>query len=208
MRAFTFSASAVALPLCAALAQAAVIQSTFDTDLEGWVISNTLGAQWQAAGGNPGGYAHIDNTEQQIAFMFAPPAFLGDLSAYNGQPFSFDAIQIEGGGSPWDNFENFGRLRITGVGGTVSADLVPGTTGPGASWTTYSIPFTAASFGVNDLTWSTLLTGVTEISLSVEGLFGNEVNGVDNVRLVPGPGAIVPGAMIAAGIAIRRRRDR
>lgn len=208
MRTLTCTAGAVALPLCAAIAHAAVIQSTFDADLEGWAISNTFGAQWQVAGGNPGGYAHIDNTEQEIAYMFAPAAFLGDLSAYNGQTFSFDAIQIEGGGSPWDNFENFGRLRITGVGGTVSADLVPGTTGPAASWTTYSIPFTAASFGVSDLEWATLLTAVTEISLSVEGLFGNEVNGVDNIRLLPVPGAIIPGALAAAGIAIRRRRAR
>lgn len=200
-------ASVLVVSMLASATQAAVLKSTFDADLEGWQITNTFGAQWQNAGGNPGGFAYIDNTEQQIAYMFAPAAFLGDLSAYNGHSFSFDAIQIQGGGSPWDNFENFGRLRLTGMSGTVTADLVPGTTGPGRVWTTYSVPFTGAAFGVSEGEWATLLSSVSEISLNVEGLFGPEINGVDNITLVPGTATIAPFAIMAVA-SLRRRGSR
>ena len=37
-------------------------------------------------------------------------------------------------------------------------------------------------------TWSSILASVTEVRLSVEALFGNEVQGVDNFTMAAPPG--------------------
>lgn len=182
-----------------------ILQSGFDAGLEGWLITNTIGAQWQSSGGNPGGYAHIDNTEQDIAYMSAPALFLGDLSAYDGGVLSFDAVQLGSGGGPWDNYANFGRIEISGNGIFANRDLVSGTTGPAPSWTTYSAGFTAADWGVSDADWQSLLSNVTSISLNVEGLFGGEINGVDNFTITPSPGSL---GLLSAGLLCGARRRR
>lgn len=191
--------------LACSAAHGGILHTGFDAGLEGWVITNTIGAQWQGAGGNPGGYAHIDNTEQLIAYMFAPILFLGDLSRFDGGVLSFDAIQLGSGGGPWDNFENFGRVIISSGATSASRDLVPGIVGPATNWTTYSASLTATEWGMNDAQWLALLSDVTSISLCVEGLFGPEINGVDNFTILPAPGA---SALMAAALALSARRRR
>ena len=61
--------------------------------------------------------------------------------------------------------------------------------------------------------WATILGNVTEVRLSVEAMFGAEVQGIDNFTMTPIPEPKTY-LMLAAGLglvcagATRRRRDR
>jgi hypothetical protein len=93
---------------------------------------------------------------------------------------------------------------ISGGGITASVDLLPnGATPPESTWATYAVPFTAATFAVTPQEWSTLLANVTELRLSVEALFGNEVEGIDNFQITPEPAL---GLLLALGLAAARLR--
>jgi hypothetical protein len=167
------------------------LRSRFDADVEGWTHTGATSMTFGAAGGNPGGYLHIDNSEGPLTFIFAPATFEGDLSALNGGTLAFDGNMLDTGGLDYNNpFEDYGNVRITGGGTSARADLVPGNhTGNGVGnppknqWTTFSIGLSAASFGVSPATWSQILADVTEVRLSVEALFGAEVQGVDNFTM-------------------------
>ncbi|QOI97355.1 MAG: VCBS repeat-containing protein [Flammeovirgaceae bacterium] len=80
--------------LCAkAIAQ---ITSTFDIDAEGWTCSdNSLGSpltvNYNASGGNPGGYISAGTTSSQPFFWTSPAAFGGNVAYFcYGQELSFD----------------------------------------------------------------------------------------------------------------------
>ncbi|HWP67170.1 MAG TPA: hypothetical protein VNO26_14830 [Candidatus Limnocylindria bacterium] len=163
---------------------AAAIETTFDAGLEGWTTDNTGAFTHQAAGGNPGGFLQLDNDEGGIAHLFAPAAFTGDLSSLDGAVFAFDGQLVSGGGSLYQAADDYGVVRVTGGGFSASVDLLPGgATAPLGSWQTYAVTFDAATFGVTQQTWETILGDVTELRLTVEALFGAEVQGIDNVCL-------------------------
>ena len=85
---------------------------------------------------------------------------------------------------------DYGVITIQGGGTSAFLDLAPGgATASTSDWTTFSAPLTAAAWGKTDLQWAQILGSVTNITLSVEALFGNEVQGIDNIRLVTGAGA-------------------
>jgi hypothetical protein len=156
-------------------------RSSFGADLEGWTTDNTGALTWEAMGGNLGGFLQLDNDESGIAHLFAPSQFLDGLEFSDGQTLYFDGRLIAGGGSFYQAGDDYGLVRITGGGLSASADLVPsGAVPPEGSWARYITPFTAASFGVTQQEWTTILTDATEIRLTVEGLFGPEIQGMDN----------------------------
>lgn len=160
---------------------AAAIQSTFDTDLEGWTTDNTGAFTHQASGGNPAGFLQLDNDEAGLAHVVAPAAFHGNLLALDGTTLAFDGQLVTGGGSFYQSGDDYGVVRISGGGTSAQLDLLPsGTTAPLGTWATFSVPFTAASFGVTPQTWNTILGDVTEVRLTIEALFGSEVEGIDN----------------------------
>src|SRR5258707_10918204 len=74
---------------------AAPIVSTFDTNLDGWTSQGTGTVVFDPVG-NPGGSAEY---ERFISFpdlyAVAPAKFTGNLSAYDGQTFSFDAETVK-----------------------------------------------------------------------------------------------------------------
>ena len=74
-----------------------VIESTFDSDLEGW--SKAPGSDagstlvWVSEGGNPGGFLRLNEAAQGATDRIsAPPAFLGDRSEFVGGHFSMDRM--------------------------------------------------------------------------------------------------------------------
>jgi hypothetical protein len=166
----------------AAASGATAIQSGFDAGLEGWTTDNTGALTHQPAGGNPDGFLQLDNDEAGIAHVFSPAAFEGDLSALDGTTLAFDGRLVAAGGGFYQGADDYGLVRITGGGFSASVDLAPsGQAPPSACWQTFSVPLTAAAFGVSQGTWDAILANVTEIRITIEALFGAEIEGVDNV---------------------------
>ncbi|MEX2033734.1 MAG: hypothetical protein WEA28_00910 [Xanthobacteraceae bacterium] len=200
-------------------ADASTIISDFeDGTVQGWTISEAAVFQQQQPGGNPNGFLYIDNTEIGIATLFAPAAFLGNLSAFNGGVFSFDGKLLGAGGGFWNSAgQDYGWVTITGTNAdSATLDLLPGgAIPPSDAWQTYSIALAAAAWGKSDAAWAAILADVAQVKIVVEGLFGPEIQGIDNISLVssvtsevPLPPALL---LFASGIAVilgaaRRRR--
>lgn len=201
--------ASVLVPLSPA---AAAPVSVFDTNTEGWLAAGAAVFEWRNDDGNGPGYLYIDNAEAQGAILTAPVAFRGDLGTYNGGQISFDGKLLGTGGSFYQATVDYGVITIQGGGTSAFLDLAPGGATAGTSdWTTFSAPLTAAAWGKTDLQWAQILGSVTNITLSVEALFGNEVQGIDNIRLapVPGPATVwLLGTALAGVIAYRARRRR
>ncbi|MEP7366333.1 MAG: PEP-CTERM sorting domain-containing protein [Acidobacteriota bacterium] len=197
-------------------ANAVTITSPFTAGLEEWTAIDTIGGTPThiAAGGNPGGYLYIDNAEVAWAYVIAPAAFLGNLSAFDGGTLSFDGNQLTGDGA-YVHANDYGHVIISGPGGSATRDLAAAPV-PLGQWISYSAPLDAASWGVSALTWSAILADVTDIRVSLEGTFGAETNGFDNFTLASAPAAGIPepssAYLIVSGLLgaafLRRRRGR
>ncbi len=176
----------ITLALSAARAQVPTVVSDFEPgSTQGWTHAGASAFFAAATGGNPNGYLHIDNSEGPITYIFAPVAYRGDLRSYRGGSFAFDGRMIGTGGSPWSSSLNYGHVWISNGGQQMVADLVAGLP-PTASFQTFSMPLQPASWGVSAAVFDAILANVTEIRISVEALFGNEVQAIDNVILAPG----------------------
>jgi hypothetical protein len=189
-----------------AAAWGATISSDFSAGTDGWTQAGATVFQQQASGGNPGGFLYIDNSEGAVTYLVAPAKFLGDLRGFDGGVLSFDGIQLGNGGSPWQSFEDYGHITFSGPGGSATLDLLPAPGQPGTTWTTYQATFSAANFGVSQSQWSAILANVTSVQLSVESLFGAEIEGIDNIALVPEPS--VGGLLGISSIALLTRKRR
>jgi hypothetical protein len=174
-----------------ALSAQQTLQSTFMTDTEGWTHVGAAAFSQNPAGGNPGGYLHIDNSEGPVTFIFAPAALLGDLRAFDGGTIAFDGNMLGIGGAPWTSAgQDYGHLRISSPAGVRTVDLVPAPGQPlNGVWTTYSVPLDVATWGGTQDTWTSILANVTEMRLSVEAMFGAEIQGIDNFKLTTRPEA-------------------
>jgi len=182
----TVIASALGLGASSAAAQGVV--STFDTDLDGWVILGDNGAVWQGAGGNPGGYMDVnDLVTGQLNLAAAPPKFLGDWSAFSAtDTLSFDVHFIRLSGTTLTNDWIF---RITGPGGAARG-IVPGVAPPESVWSTYAVPMDSTDWVMESGSWSGLVGNVTSLNLLAEYVNGDEEVRIDNVRLTGTPVAV------------------
>jgi len=207
----TLSAIAALAALALNPGFAQTVRSDFNASAEGWTHTGAAAFQQQAAGGNPGGFLYIDPAELDVTFIYAPAKFLGNLLAFNGGSVSFDGNMLGIGGSPYSapGFD-YGHLRLSSGIASATLDLLPSPGQPGQNqWTTYSAPLTAGAWGKSEAEWLALLGNVTEVRLSVEAMFGAEVQGIDNftVTAVPEPATY---GMLALGLAVvgwaRQRR--
>jgi len=205
----------LAIAACTALASnpafSQTVRSDFSVSNEGWTQTGATAFQQQAAGGSPGGFLYIDPAEFDITYIYAPAKFRGNLLAYNGGSVSFDGNMLGVGGSPYSapGFD-YGHLRLTSGAASATLDLLPNPGQPGRNqWTTYSAPLTAAAWGKSEADWLALLGNLTEVRLSVEAMFGAEVQGIDNFTLtaVPEPSSqvLLLSGLLGLGWAVRRR---
>jgi hypothetical protein len=218
--------AAAAIALAVAIGSHANAQvATFDSGLEGWTTSDSLGSTTHSAsGGNTGGYLRHDNSELEFSILLAPASFVGNLSSFIGGTLSFDGIQIEGGGQFFDGpnripdgnvYDDYGTIVISGPGGTAKVDLLPnGATPQLGQWQTYGIALTGAAWGMSDADFASMMANVQSLTINLEGLYGPEINGVDNIALragvapVPEPQtyALMLAGLAAVAFAARRRR--
>jgi|LGVC01.1.fsa_nt_gb hypothetical protein len=164
----------------------AAIVSTFDADLEGWTWDSIFATvQHRSSGGNPGGYFRMEDIAPSAPFTaIAPNKFLGNQSGLNNGTLSMD-LRLLIVPDEFD-FESFGTVKFTGSGGLMAQhDLVSGR--PATSWITYEAPLTAATWGVSEADWATLLSEVTQIDISLAAGAGLSASGFDNFSVAPVP---------------------
>ena len=198
---------------------ALTISSTFDTNDEGWIgIPGEGSASYSATGGNPGG--HISVTDIGSGGLLgsgavAPGKFLGDLSAFDGGTLSVDLASIAGAGGP--TWSVFGLVWIQGGGTEAFHDLIVNAPPIGGSWVSLSTTLDAASWGVSDAVWASILANVTEIQLGTDAFNGADTIGVDNFSIataaaggtgpsVPEPPTIGMLSLGLVGLAFVRRK--
>jgi len=186
----------------AGAASAAPITAAFDSDAEGFT-GNGHTVVWTATGGNPDGYIRVTDTQGGIGSIDAGASLIKPLMV--GGQISFDAILFSASG---DDFDGFGEITLSGGGFTATADAAVGIPSIG-SWTTYATDLTAATWGLADADFATMLANLDGISLVTETTVGvNEVLGIDNFTVdsaVPVPAAALLFAPFAAAAARRRR---
>lgn len=187
-------------------ASAATQTATFDSDAEGFTTSG-FGLTWTAMGGNPGGYLRLNDDTGGVGTLLVGPDLVTPLMV--GGQISVDATFFSGSGS---NFTGFGELTLSGGGFQRTVDIISGLP-PVGSWQTYSVDLTAATWGLNDADFSSMLANIDAISLVVETTVGvNEVLGIDNFSIDAASPVPVPAAALLfaplAGAAFRRRRQR
>jgi hypothetical protein len=190
-------------------ASAAQIISTFDTDQDGWTSSSGGSMTFATTGGNPGGFLRqvdLDNTDM---FVSAPAKFLGNQSAFAGGSVSFDGIELDPGPG---NYQPYGTVTLRSGATSIQADLVP-LGNPTATWSTFSIPLDATTFGTAPNTFASVLGNLTAIEVLTESKVGIvETVGLDNFRLsspVPEPAsAATVVTMLMLGCARSRGRGK
>ena len=143
--------------LSSEMLSASPIISTFDIDLDGWT-TNPQGTLAFDAGGflletdaSSGGNMHVS----------APGKFLGDLT--DADSFSVDIKSLA---TPLTIQAAFGTLMFSNstAGSFISLDLGD----PSTVWTNYATPLNSAAFGVDALTYSSVMSNVTSITLILE----------------------------------------
>ncbi len=191
------------------LLSANLVISTFDTDMDGWTSDSPGEVTWEAAGGNPGGFLLFDDGGESGCDLIAPDKFLGDWSSLDGTgtiEYDHKVVSVGGGGHfiPYYVYLHSPNSHAIWTGDTP--------TGP-TDWVHVVVPIEESQWVVDRGTWDELLSNVTKLFIKIE-LFDNdganydEFAGVDNVALVPAPGAVVLGTigLCAVGGYIRRRR--
>jgi hypothetical protein len=171
------------LPAFAAVvAPSAQVSSTFDSDLEGWLIIGDNAGGWVGTGGNPGGYLNVADLATGAGnIASAPPKFLGDWSALTaGDTLSFDVYFVNTSGGGLLSLDRI--FRIAGPGGAAKG-ISPAYTPPQNIWSTYEVSLDPSDWVIESGTWEDIVANVTSLKLYVEYVDGDEEVRVDNVSL-------------------------
>lgn len=203
----------VALAAASVSASAGVIKAEFDDGTSGWT-AQVGNVDWADSGGAPGGYLMIESGNGAFGVAAAPAQFTGNLASYNAGAFTFDAKVVTRAfevpfvppiGSVPDVFSV--TVTVLGANGLVaSATTTPIFTTE--RWVAMGFDFTAGAFGVSESDWLSILADVDAITVNANGpgFLIPFTLGLDNIALVPAPGAAV--AILGLGaFASRRRRD-
>lgn len=181
----------------------AAIESTFDTDADGWIVMDCANGgpwspigpylvNWISAGGDPGGHIDRQDPSTNTYFFQAPAKFLGDRSAYIGQALEF-SIRT-------DIYDYFGAdvVVLVGAGMTIVADH--GGIDSINTWLDKSIPLVQGNFQYNSLSgavvseadFQAVMADLDALRISAEygDQAGEENTDLDSVRLIPEPATL------------------
>ena len=192
-------------------AGAAMVESTFDTDDEGWVVYGDAPAapDYHSTGGNPGGYLSADDyATGGIWYWKAPAKFRGNHSSAYGDTLSYELRQ-----TPTSDQINRVDIYLKGGGLTLVYDT---SYNPASTWTAYSIDLTeTAGWDIGSLGGAApsqaqmqqVLGNITDLQIRGEFVNGDDTGSLDNVVMTPEPATMI---LLAAGLPmlLRRRRNR
>ena len=222
----------VSVMLCETAEANIIASSTFNANSDGWLgvdltyptsgppysVLNTQVPDYNATGGNPGGYIQnsLDTPYPATFYWSAPSKFLGDVSGAYGGTLSFDLFD-----NPINNPYNQEDIILTGGGKTVVFAL---TSNPGVNWTPYSISLSEINWKLNTLTGSaatqadmlTVLGNLSSLYIRGEYQIAADTRGLDNVILngtaaVPEPSSLslaLLGLSLIPMVAVYRRRSK
>lgn len=187
----------------------AAVVSDFNAGLDGWTAIGSGSLSHSVAGGNPLGFARFDDIPGAggDGFLVAPAKFLGNWSTLDGiGVLNWDHIIVSLGDAP-DIVNASATIAGPGGGATYFGALHQ------TSWTTFSAPINSANWSINSGTWNAILANVTSLQIRIEAVHNDgptlDVDGIDNVQLVPEPGALSllgVGVIIVFAQKIRRHR--
>ncbi len=165
-----------------ALVEPNIVQSTFDSDDEGWtIVGDGDGPTYNATGGNPGGYiSSTDQASSEYWYWQAPAKFLDDQSAAYGRTLSFDLVQ-----SVTDDQDDQDDVVLVGDGITLVFDT---SYNPGDTWTHYVVTLHESAGWLNSSTglapssieFTQVLTNLESLLIRGEYRVGDDTGGLDN----------------------------
>lgn len=196
-------------------AASASVVSTFDTDAEGWgILNDATGFQWTDDFGNdPGAIRATDTVSGDIWYFSASDDYLGNMSSYYGQQLSWDILLNVGSG----NLDTPADVMLVGGGMSIGIDV--GADPVNGQWTSWSVDLDESqdwrhvsslvngSLSATEVTqadFQTVLANLTGLYIQGEHTNGSDSATLDNVVLLPAPGAL--GLLLPAMLAGRRRR--
>jgi RHS repeat-associated protein len=157
------------------------LTSDFSTNADGWTANNGGEMKFVATGGDPGGYLEVTDTANSPDFaVLAPQRFLGDLSTFDGGQLSFDLRTISHLSGVC--FDDAIPLTIESTSG-IAAYTIPLAKSPD-SWSKFSVPLNAATWGKTDKEWQRILSDVTQIRIEIEMWCSVDTSGFDNFSLI------------------------
>ena len=184
------------------------ITSTFDTDDEGWTVfgdaeGGTATPDYNATGGNPGGYLSADDDVAGGTWYWtASDAFLGDRSGSFERMLSFDLRQ-SATSSQFDNAD----LILQGGGMELRFDTAEN---PGTDWTPYAVLLSIdAGWTVGnteeaptEAEFIAVLSDLTALRIRGEFRTGADTGSLDNVILETAPTTAAEPGTVASAMAL------
>ncbi|MFC6766696.1 alkaline phosphatase D family protein [Natrinema soli] len=132
-------------------ASAGRIESTFDGDADGWLISQNGGSNhpvYRESGGNSGGHVSDEENQGGVAWYYqAPFKFLGDREAFYGGILSFDLRQEQTDRQFDAEPVEGGDVLLASGDAKLVYEFRGADSNPGEEWTTFEAPLSA------DATW-------------------------------------------------------
>ncbi|QLK25572.1 alkaline phosphatase D family protein [Natrinema zhouii] len=172
------------------------IESTFDGDADGWLISQNGGSNrpvYRESGGSPGGHISDEENQGGVAWYYqAPFKFLGDREAFYGGTLSFDLRQAQTDGQfDAEPIEGGDVLLASGDTKLVYEFRGPDSN-PGKEWSTFEAPLSADAVWI-DLTsqepiateerFREVLADLETLRIRGEYRSGDDTSYLDNVVL-------------------------
>lgn len=154
------------------------IESTFDADTDGWLISQNGGNNhpvYRETDGNPGGHISDEENQDSVAWYYqAPFKFLGDREAFYGGTLSFDLRQAQTDQQFDAEPTEGGDVLLASGTEKLVYEFRGSDANPGEKWTTFEAPLTA------DATWIDLRS---EEPLATEEKFRAVLNDLEVFRI-------------------------
>lgn len=202
--------------LIAGPAAVASVTYTFESDAQGWsTLNDARDFTWDSTVGQaPGAIRARDVGDGRIWYFAAPVVDLMNASSYYGGAIAWDILGIQGSQT---SIPDRADVMLSGAGMTLGIDIdVQPVNGQWTSWSadvTESAGWSVVSSAANGTLSGTAATeaDLRAVLADLDGLYirGEYTNGadqtaIDNVSIVPAPGAVA--LLGLSGVAVLRRR--
>lgn len=168
----------------------AQVSTTFDIDLESWLVKGDNSATWEATSGDPNGCLSVNDLATGARnIIIAPAIYHGDWSSMTATDSITAGIYLQNtsGGAALSVPYIF---RISGPGGAAHA-LEGATYYPTLnSWNYYTVSFDANNWVIETGNWNDILSTVNSLRIQGEFVNGDEIVRLDNVQLSSTPIAV------------------